>query len=72
KELAVENGDKVKVISPWGEVVVETKVGRDIRKGVLSLFTGPYDVDGCALVGEVDSSSKVPSFAKIPVRVERQ
>ncbi len=72
KELAVENGDKVKVISPWGEVVVETKVGRDIRKGVLSLFTGLYDVDGCALVGEVDPSSKVPSFAKIPVRVERQ
>jgi len=72
KELGVETGEKVKVISPWGELAVEVKSSSEVMKGVLTLFVGLYDVDGCALVGEMDSSSKVPSFAKIPVRVERQ
>jgi predicted molibdopterin-dependent oxidoreductase YjgC len=72
KGLGVNDGDRVRVLTPWGEAEVVVKGLEEMRKGVLYLLLSFYDVDCAQLVGpQLDSRSLVPTYGGIPARVEK-
>ena len=72
KRLGVGDGDRVRVLTPWGEVEVEARGSQEMRKDVLYLSLSFYDVDCARLVGpHLDPRSLVPAYGGIPARVEK-
>jgi predicted molibdopterin-dependent oxidoreductase YjgC len=72
KQIGVGDGDRIRVLSPWGEVEVAVKSSKEMRKGVICLSLSFYDADYVHLVGpHVDSRSLVPDYGRIPARVEK-
>jgi predicted molibdopterin-dependent oxidoreductase YjgC len=72
KRLGVGDGDRVRVITPWGQVVVVLKGSEEMRQDALCLSLSFYDVDAAQLVGpELDPRSLVPAYGRIPARVEK-
>jgi len=72
RKIDVADGDRVRVVTPWGETEVTVKVSEGMRRDCLSLFLSLHDVAVAQLVGpQVDCRSLVPAYAGIPARVER-
>jgi predicted molibdopterin-dependent oxidoreductase YjgC len=72
KKLGISDGDRVRVLTPWGEAEVGVKSSEEMRKGVLYLSLSFYDVDCAQLIGpQLDSRSLVPAYGGIPARVEK-
>jgi predicted molibdopterin-dependent oxidoreductase YjgC len=73
KQLGVGgDGDRVRVLTPWGEVEVAVRCSEEMRKGVLYLSLSFYDVDCAQLVGpQLDPRSLVPAYGRIPAKVEK-
>jgi predicted molibdopterin-dependent oxidoreductase YjgC len=72
KQLGVGDGDRVRVLTPWGKAEVAVKGSKEMRKGVLYLSLSFYDVDCAQLVGpQLDRRSLVPAYGRIPARVEK-
>ena len=72
KKLGVGDGDRVRVLTPWGEVALSVKGSEEMRKGVLYISLSFYDVDVARLVGpQMDPRSLVPTYGGIPARVEK-
>ncbi|MEJ2066573.1 MAG: molybdopterin-dependent oxidoreductase [Deltaproteobacteria bacterium] len=72
KQIGVGDGDRVRVLTPWGEVEAAVRGVEEMRKGALCLSLSFYDVDCAQLVGpHVDSRSLVPDYGRIPARVEK-
>jgi predicted molibdopterin-dependent oxidoreductase YjgC len=72
QKIGVADGDRVRVLTPWGEVEVAVKGLEEMRKGVLYLSLSFYDVDCAQLVGpQMDPRSLVPAYGGIPARVEK-
>ena len=72
KKLGVGNGDRVRVLTPWGEAEIAVESSEEMRKGVLYLLLSLYDVDCARLVGpQMDPRSLVPAYGGIPARVEK-
>jgi predicted molibdopterin-dependent oxidoreductase YjgC len=72
KRIGVGDGDRVRVITPWGEVVVGVRGSEEMRKDALCLSLSFYDVDCAQLVGpQLDPRSLVPAYGGIPAKVEK-
>jgi len=72
KQIGVGDGDRVRVLTPWGAVEVAVRGSEEMRKGVLCLSLSFYDADYARLVGpQLDPRSLVPSYGWIPARVEK-
>jgi predicted molibdopterin-dependent oxidoreductase YjgC len=72
KKLGVGDGDRVRVLTPWGEAEVAVKGSKEMRKGVLYISLSFYDVDVAQLVGpQLDPRSLVPAYGGIPARLEK-
>jgi predicted molibdopterin-dependent oxidoreductase YjgC len=72
KQIGVGDGDRVRVLTPWGEAEVAVRGSEEMRKGVLCLSLSFYDVDCAQLVGpQLDPRSLVPTYGRIPARVEK-
>jgi predicted molibdopterin-dependent oxidoreductase YjgC len=72
KKLDFGDGDRVRVLTPWGEAEVAVKSSEEMRKGVLCISLSFNDVDVAQLVGpQMDPRSLVPTYGGIPARVEK-
>jgi formate dehydrogenase alpha subunit len=72
KKLGIRDGDRVWVLTPWGDAEVGVKSSEEMRKGVLYISLSFYDVDVAQLVGpQLDPRSLVPTYGGIPARVEK-
>jgi len=72
KRMGVGNGDRVRIITPWGEVEVGVKSSQEMRKDCLSLSLSLHDVAVAQLVGpQLDRRSLVPAYGRIPARIEK-
>jgi predicted molibdopterin-dependent oxidoreductase YjgC len=72
KKIGVGDGDRVRVLTPWGEAEIAVRGSEEMRKGVLYLSLSFYDVDCAQLVGpHMDPRSLVPAYGGIPARVEK-
>lgn len=72
KRIGVGNGDRVRIITPWGEAEVGVKGSQEMRKDCLSLSLSLHDVDASRLVGpQLDPRSLVPAYGRIPARIEK-
>ena len=72
KRIGVGDGDRVRVITPSGEVLIGVKVSEEMPKDALCLSLSFYDVDCAQLVGpQLDPRSLVPPYGGIPARVEK-
>jgi predicted molibdopterin-dependent oxidoreductase YjgC len=72
KQLGVGDGDRVRVLTPSGEVEVAVKGLEEMCKGVLYIALSFYEVDCAQLVGpHMDPRSLVPAYGGIPARVEK-
>ena len=59
---------RAKVVTPYGEAVLEVRPNSGIKRGVLSLSVGMLEVEATGLVGD---EGEVPPFGRVPARVER-
>jgi len=72
RKIDVADGERVRVITPWGETEVTVTVSEGMRKDCLCLFLPLHDVAIAQLVGpQVDRRSLVPTYAGIPARIEK-
>jgi formate dehydrogenase major subunit len=72
KQIGIGDGDRVRVLTPWGEVEVAVRGSEEMRKDVLCLSLSFYDADCAQLVGpQLDPRSLVPAYGGIPARVEK-
>ena len=72
RAMDIRNGDQVNVATPWGEVVLEAKGVEGMKKGVLQIYLSFHEVDGSRLIGpQLDPISKVPTYGRIPAKVEK-
>ncbi len=72
RRIGVADGDRVRVVTPWGETQVMVHGTEEMKEDCLSLFLSFYDVDASRLVGpHVDPRSLVPVYGGIPARVEK-
>jgi len=72
KKIGVGDGDRVRIVTPWGEAEVAVKGSQEMRKDVLCLSLSFYDMAISRLVGpELDPSSLVPVYGRIPARVSK-
>jgi predicted molibdopterin-dependent oxidoreductase YjgC len=72
QKQGVADGDRVRIITPWGEAVVPARHSAEMRRDCLCLSLFFYDLDVARLVGpQLDSRALVPAYGRIPARVER-
>jgi predicted molibdopterin-dependent oxidoreductase YjgC len=72
KRIGVGDGERVRVFTPWGEVVVVVRGAEEMRKDALCLSLSFYDVDCARLVGpQLDPRSLVPFYGRMPAKVEK-
>ena len=72
REMGIDDGERVRLVTPWGTVELEVKCVEEIQKGVLFLYLSHYQVDAAELIDpHVDPVSGVPSYGGIPARVDK-
>jgi predicted molibdopterin-dependent oxidoreductase YjgC len=72
RRIGFTDGDRIRVLTPWGEAQFAVKGTEGMRKDCLSLFLSFYDGGASQLVGpDVDPRSLVPAYGGIPARVEK-
>ncbi|MEM0202677.1 MAG: molybdopterin dinucleotide binding domain-containing protein [Archaeoglobaceae archaeon] len=67
KQLALKEGDRVKVVTDFGEVVVFAKKS-DLPKGIAFIPMGPY---ANAVIDPATDGTGMPQFKGIKAKVER-
>jgi formate dehydrogenase alpha subunit len=72
KELAIGNGDKVKVISRTGEVTAPVRISNNTPKGIMFIPSTFPELPVTELFEiNLDSQSKTPTLKACPVKIER-
>ncbi|MFN3384557.1 MAG: molybdopterin dinucleotide binding domain-containing protein [Archaeoglobaceae archaeon] len=67
KQLALKEGDRVKVVTDFGEVVVFAKKS-DLPKGIAFIPMGPY---ANAVIDPATDGTGMPQFKGIKAKIER-
>jgi predicted molibdopterin-dependent oxidoreductase YjgC len=67
----VANG-RARLITPWGETVVQIKIAPEIKRAALVYMLSLYEAAASQLLGPaINSQTLVPAYAGIPARVEK-
>jgi len=71
-ELNIKDGEKVKVISPFGEVIIKAKISDRVRKGLVAIPNHYTENKVNKLTGNIlDPVSKIPAFKYCNVKIEK-
>lgn len=72
KRLGIKDGQKVKIGSPHGEIIIKAKISKRVKKGLIAVPNHYKEVKVNKLVGNVlDPISKTPTFKYIKVKVKK-
>ncbi|WP_346864825.1 molybdopterin dinucleotide binding domain-containing protein [Methanocalculus sp. MSAO_Arc2] len=66
-ELGIESGDRVRVSSSAGSVVLTTEESEELKEGIVFIALGPY---ANAITGGYSHSTGMPDYKEIPVAIE--
>ncbi|MBR1368323.1 molybdopterin dinucleotide-binding protein [Methanocalculus chunghsingensis] len=66
-QLGIESGDKVRVTSAAGSVVLRTEETETLREGCVFIALGPY---ANAITGGYSHGTGMPDYKAIPVEIE--
>lgn len=70
--LKIEDGEKVKIISPFGEVTIKTKISDRVGRGIIVIPNHYTEVRVNKLTSSIlDPVSKIPAFKFCRVRIEK-
>ena len=70
--IGLVDGERARIITPWGEAVAQIKVSQRMRRDAVVFVLSFYDAAVARLIGpDIDPQSLVPAYAGIPARVEK-
>ncbi len=67
-KLGVKEGDRVKIKTKYGEVVVKALKSKDEHEGIIFMPLGPW---ANAVIGSETDSASVPTFKGVEAEVEK-
>jgi predicted molibdopterin-dependent oxidoreductase YjgC len=71
-KIGVADGDRVRIVTPWGEMEIGVKGSEGMRKDCLCLSLALCNVDVSRLMGpQLDPRSLVPAYGRVPAKVEK-
>lgn len=72
ESLKIKNGEKVKIVSPFGEVVIKSKISNRVKKGIIAVPNHYTETRVNKLTGStLDPVSKIPAFKYCRVIIEK-
>lgn len=66
-ELGIESGDRVRVTSAYGSVVLTTEETNDLKEKCVYISLGPY---ANAITGGYTHATGMPDYKNIPIMIE--
>lgn len=72
KKLKIKDGERVKVISPFGEVKIKARISDRVSKGVVSMPNHYAEANANKLIPSIlDPISKIPAYKYCNVKIEK-
>ncbi|MDI6799037.1 MAG: molybdopterin dinucleotide binding domain-containing protein, partial [Candidatus Aenigmarchaeota archaeon] len=72
EELKISDGEKVKLVSPFGEIEIEAKISERVKKGVIAVPNHYSEAAVNKLTAPVlDPVSKIPALKYCNVKIEK-